>query len=85
MCETKNILWHCTLEILLLLLLLQPLFASQVIHLRFHNAKCICLGFFLEEYCLLDSMEICVDRLCKKLFTFMLLVQFEEIRVFWKD
>lgn len=85
MCETKNILWHCTLEILLLLLLLKPLFPSQVIYLRLHNTKCGVFFFFLKKCVLLDSMEICVNRLCKKLFTFMLLIQVEGIRIFWKD
>lgn len=71
----KNILWHCTLEILLLLLLL-PLFPNQIIHLRLHNIECV----LWKKCILLHSMEICMNELCNKLFTFMLLFPVKGIR-----
>lgn len=70
----KNILWHCTLELLLLLLL--PLFPTQIIHLMLHNIECVSW----KKCILLHSMEICLNGLCNKLSTFMLLFPVKGIR-----
>ena len=75
MCGTKNTLWHCTLEILLLLLLL-PLFPNQIIHFRLHNTKCV----LWKKCVLLHSMEIHMNVLWNKLFTFTLLFPVKGIR-----